>query len=306
MELSIAYDPRVRQALDCGAPVVALETAVLTHGLAFPTNLETVWAMIAAVDSAGAVPAVVGVLDGTIRVGLDGPDLERLATHKDARKISSRDLGAACARGASGGTTVAGTLAVAHHAGIRVFATGGIGGVHPGHTETLDISADLMELARRPVLTVCAGAKGILDLPATLELLETYGIPVVGYGTGQFPAFTVIDSGLAVEWRVDRPEEAAALTKAHWRLSDTGIVLCQPTAADQAMDRLEFDTARSQALSEAQEGGITGKAVTPYLLRRIAELTAEDSVIANQALLIANAILGAEIAMSLGAETVSQ
>jgi pseudouridine-5'-phosphate glycosidase len=285
----------IAQARRTGTPLVALETTVITHGLPYPTNLELARKMEAAVRDNGAVPATIGVLDGVIHVGMSGDQLSELVVAKNPRKISSRDFGIAIANAESGGTTVAGTLVVAKAAGIRVFATGGIGGVH--RNAPFDISTDLLELSRSPVIVVCAGAKAILDIPATLEYLETVGVPVVGYQTDVFPAFYVRESGLPVSARADSPEDVAEITNAHWGLGlDSAILVVVPPPINIALSTEEVDTAIDQALSEVQAKGIHGQAVTPYLLERVNELTGGNSLKANLALLLNNAIVAAQIA----------
>jgi pseudouridine-5'-phosphate glycosidase len=285
----------IAQARRTGTPLVALETTVITHGLPYPTNLELARKMEAAVRDNGAVPATIGVLDGVIHVGMSGDQLSELVVAKNPRKISSRDFGIAIANAESGGTTVAGTLVVAKAAGIRVFATGGIGGVH--RNAPFDISTDLLELSRSPVIVVCTGAKAILDIPATLEYLETVGVPVVGYQTDVFPAFYVRESGLPVSARADSPEDVAEITNAHWGLGlDSAILVVVPPPINIALSTEEVDTAIDQALSEVQAKGIHGQAVTPYLLERVNELTGGNSLKANLALLLNNAIVAAQIA----------
>jgi pseudouridine-5'-phosphate glycosidase len=225
--------------------------------------------------------------------------MEHLARHSDVRKASSRDLAAACVQGAFAATTVAATMLLAHRAGLRVFASGGIGGVHPGSGPRLDISADLHELARTPVAVVCAGAKGILDLAATLEMLETMSVPVVGYQTDEFPAFLLSSSGLPVSARVNAPAEAAALLETHWRFGGAGVVLAQPLPEEAALDPEDFHKALVRAESQARAEGVRGPALTPFLLARLAELTDGRTLRANQALIVANARLAARVAAAL-------
>jgi pseudouridine-5'-phosphate glycosidase len=294
--------PDVRDALLGRRPLVALESTVITHGLPWPQNLEVARRMEAAVRAAGACPATIAVLRGEVRVGLTGAELEHLARAVDVVKVSRRDFPTVVAHKRDGGTTVAGTMIAAHWAGIRVFATGGIGGVHRRlGGAPLDISADLPELARTPVVVVCAGAKAILDLPATLEWLETHGVPVVGYGTDEFPAFFSRESGLPLAQRADTPAGAAGLAKVLWDLDFTsGLLVCVPCPAEAARPTAEMAGAIDQALAEAAQAGVRGAAVTPYLLARVAELTQGHSLAANLALLENNARVAAEIAVALG------
>lgn len=297
--LKLDVRPDVAAALEGRRPVVALESTLIAHGLPWPTNFETAQATESAVRAEGAIPATVAVWQGRAVVGLESQQLERLARDPDVRKASSRDLAAALVQGANAATTVAATMLLAHRAGIRVFATGGIGGVHPGGAGPLDISADVMELARTPVAVVCAGAKGILDLAATLEILETMSVPVVGYGTEEFPAFLMRSSGLPVSARVNAPQEAAALLDAHWRLGGAGVVLAQPLPAETALDPSDFHKALVKAESQARAAGARGPALTPFLLARLAELTDGRTLRANQALIVANARLAARVAAAL-------
>jgi len=288
----------VREALETGRPVVALESTLISHGLPWPTNLETARAAEEAVRAAGAVPATVAVWQGRPTIGLSLDQVDQLARANDVLKASRRDLAMAVSRGRTAATTVAATMYLAHRAGIRVFATGGIGGAHRDAGQPFDISADLVELARTPVLVVCAGAKSILDLPRTLEILETLAVPVVGYRTDRFPAFYVRDSGLPVSARVDSPEEAARLFAAHAQMGGGGAVLAQPLAEDVALTGTEVEAAVARAEREAQEAGVRGGALTPFLLSRLAVLTNGRTLRANQALIVANARLAAEVAQS--------
>jgi pseudouridine-5'-phosphate glycosidase len=253
--------------------------------------------MEAIVRTGGAVPATIAVLDGRLCVGLENADLEQLASDTAANKASSRDLAALIASTTNGGTTVAGTLRVAAIAGIRVFATGGMGGVHRG--SQWDVSADLYELAKQPVVLVSAGVKAILDIPATLELLETLGVPVVGYGTGHFPAFYSVSSSLPTSTRVDTPAQAAELARTHWELGGGGVLLANPLPADAAIPNSEVEQWIEAAHKEAEQQGISGQAVSPYLLKRVSELSQGRSLQANLALLNNNARLAAEVATEL-------
>jgi pseudouridine-5'-phosphate glycosidase len=290
----------VQAALAAGQPVVALESTVIAHGLPWPANIEVAQAMEEAIRVEGATPATVALLDGRIVIGLDTRDIERLVTPRDVLKASRRDLAPALVHKATAATTVAGTLACAALAGIRVFATGGIGGVHRNATQTLDISSDLTELSRVPIITVCAGAKAILDLPLTLEYLETQSVPVIGYGTSELPAFFVRTSGLAVPHRADTPDEVAAIAKMQWRMGHPGGVLVTcPIPEEHALNPQVAEQAITAALHEAQEQRVYGAALTPFLLARVAELTGGESVSANQALLLHNVRIAARIANSL-------
>jgi pseudouridine-5'-phosphate glycosidase len=279
---------------------VSLESTVLTHGLPRPQNLTLARDMERVVRENGATPATIAVLDGEVRVGLTDAELERLAGLENVRKISRRDFAAAIARKESGGTTVAGTMFAAHRAGIHVFATGGIGGVH--EVETLDISADLHALADTPMIVVCAGAKAILDLPATLEYLETMSVPVIGYGTGEFPAFYSRRSGLPVSARLDSPEEVVRLARAHWGLGmKSAVLVCQPLSEQEEIPQEKVKRAIQQARREARAQGVRGQALTPFLLGRLSELTGGESLRANLALLLNNAKLAAQIAVAFHA-----
>jgi pseudouridine-5'-phosphate glycosidase len=289
----------VAAALRVGRPVVALESTLIAHGLPWPVNHETALALEAAVREEGAVPATIAVWEGRLGVGLNADQLRRLATGKDVLKASRRDLAAAVAQQRTAATTVAATMYLAHRAGIRLFATGGIGGVHPSSGHSWDVSADLLELARTPVAVVCAGAKSILDLRQTLEMLETLGVPVVGYGTDGFPAFYLRSSGETVPARVDTPQQAAALLAAHWSLEGAGVVLAQPVAAEVALAQEEWAAALGEAEAAAGRAGVRGKDVTPFLLARLAESTGGRTLRANQALVIANARLAARVADQL-------
>lgn len=289
----------VREALAAGGAVVALESTIISHGFPYPDNLRLAREAEATVRDAGATPATVGLVGGTIVVGLDAGEVERFAAARGAAKVSRRNLAAILAAGTLGATTVAGTMLCAHLAGIRVFATGGIGGVHRGAARTMDISADLTELARTPVCVVCAGAKSILDLPLTLEYLETQGVPVLGYGTDRFPAFYTSDSGLAVPTRVDSPEMAAAVAARHWALGGGGLVIGVPIPAADAPDAAYIEGITEQAVAEAARQGITGAAWTPFVLDQVRARTGGRSIAANVALMLNNARTAAAIARAL-------
>ena len=288
----------VKRALRLNQPVVALETTVVTHGLPAPTNLSLARDMQAAARGEGAIPATVAVLDGVIRVGLTDDELEAVARAPSAMKISRRDFAAAIAKKASGGTTVAGTMFAAHKVGIKVFATGGIGGVHK--EARLDVSPDLQALASTQMVIVCAGAKSILDLPATLEVLETLGVPVLGYGTDEFPAFFSRHSGLKTSARADTPAQVAAFVRTHWDIGmPSAVLVCQPVPAENEIPRAEIDPIEKIASREAQEKRISGQALTPFLLQRVNELTEGKSMRANLSLLLNNACLAAQIAKAM-------
>ncbi len=298
MNAEIHLAPEVASALANNQAVVALESTLITHGLPYPTNVEIALAMEAAVREQGAVPATIAVLKGKITVGLAESDIERLASAGSVRKCSRRDLAIAVGLQEDAATTVAGTMIVAHMAGIRVFATGGIGGVHRGHP--FDVSADLIELGRTPVAVVCSGAKSILDLPLTLEVLETQGVPVVGLGTDTLPAFYTRSSGLRIDACVETPEQVAEIIRAALRLGmQHGIVVAVPVPPEDAMPDGAAEAAIQKAAIEAEEQGIHGKDVTPFLLRRVAELTEGQSRRANLALLLNNARTAGRIARAL-------
>ena len=291
----LAISGEVATALAASRPVVALESTLIAHGLPWPTNLQTARDAESAIRAASAVPATIAVRHGTPTIGLSDEQLAELAQAKDVRKASRRDLGAAIALKHLAATTVSATMALAHAAGIRVFATGGIGGAHRGG-ELFDISADLAELARTPVLVVCAGAKSILDLPRTLEILETLGVPVLGYRTDEFPAFYVAESRLRVSCRVESAAEAAAVFAAHVRMGGGGAVLAQPCPAEVAIPASVFDTWLAMAEQDARATGVSGACLTPFLLARLAELSGGRTLAANRALIVANARLAAEVA----------
>jgi pseudouridine-5'-phosphate glycosidase len=285
------------QALELGLPVVALESAVITHGLPYPDNLNLARDLEAEVRSQGAVPATIAVQEGRLQVGLTADQLESLATARMTRKISRRDLAIAVSRWLTGGTTVAATLIIAHQAGIKVFATGGIGGVH--RNAPFDISADLLELAHTPLVVVCSGAKAILDLPATLEVLETNGVPVIGYQSADFPAFYSRSSGLKVDMTVQTPQEVAQIASMHWQLGlESAVLVANPPPAAYALPWEQIENIIQQAVIEAEEQHITGAKVTPFLLKRVSELSGGMSLRANLALLRSNAQLAAQIALA--------
>ena len=296
----LVFTDEVRAALAEGRPVVALESTIIAHGLPYPRNLEAAEMLEAELRAGGAAPATIAVLGGRIHVGLDPGALARLARDGGGfAKLGTRDLGHALARGRDGATTVSATMTIAHRADIAVFATGGIGGVHRGAAHSFDVSADLAELARTPVAVVCAGAKAILDLPKTLELLETWTVPVIGVGTDTFPAFWCRSSGLALDQRCDTAAEIATALAAHWRLGGAGAVVANPIPEADALPSDMIEAAIATALGEAEAQRISGKKVTPFLLARIEALTEGRSVAANVALARANARLAAAIATAL-------
>lgn len=306
MQPELNISPEVANALAARRPVVALESTLITHGLPWPANAETAFAMEAAVRESGAIPATIAVLVGKITVGLTQEEIERLARRPTGtvRKCSRRDLPIAVARGEDAATTVAGTMIIAHLAGIGVFATGGIGGVHRG--APFDVSADLLELGRTPVAVVCSGAKSILDLPLTLEVLETQGVPIIGFGTDTLPAFYSRSSGLPVDVRIETPREAAAIIAAARRLgAQHGLLITVPVPEADEFPAVEAEIAINQAMADATSRGIHGKGVTPFLLGRVAELTGGRSRRANTSLLINNARTAGQIAVALGEFTSS-
>jgi pseudouridine-5'-phosphate glycosidase len=287
----------VERALIRSKPVVALESSVIAHGLPAEIGPDAAREAQQRVRDAGAVPATVAVLDGAVRVGVADEDIDRLARETDVRKVGGRDLATCAVSGRSGATTVAGTLAVCAMAGIHFMATGGIGGVHRGWQNTLDMSADLTESGRNEVCIVCSGVKSLLDIPATLEMLETRGVPVIGYRTDTVPLFYVTDSGHPVTDRADDAETVAAVAAAHWGFARrTGILVVQPVAAEAALTAGETEALVEQALTEADAAGVAGPAVTPWVLARLHEASNGRSLVANRRLLVDNAGLAAEIA----------
>ena len=295
----VVLTEELADAINENRPIVALESTVISHGLPYPDNLELAKEMEAIVRANGAVPGTIAIIEGLAKVGLSDGELAKLADDRmEVLKISRRDFGAAIARKAYGATTVAATMIVAHQAGINVFATGGMGGVHRG--EAWDVSADLIELSQTPVVVVCAGAKSILDLPRTLEWLETFGVPVLGYGTNEFPSFYTPHSGLTLTERVDNPTQAAAIINGHWGFGLlSGVLVAVPIPADDALAQERIEADIQQALDEAARQNVTGKETTPFLLKRLIEITGGDSVRANLALLKNNAAVAAQIAVAL-------
>lgn len=298
-ELCVCSEP-VAQALAARAPVVALETTVVTHGLPHPDGIAAALALEDEVRQSGATPATIGVLRGAIRIGISREELDELATTPDVCKTNLSNLAAVVASGGLGSTTVAATMWAAHMNGIRVFATGGIGGVHRGADETGDVSSDLTALGRVPVAVVCAGAKAVLDLPRTVEMLETLGVPILGLETDDFPAFYRRSSGLRVDRRVDSIADLAAAVDAHFRLGlGTGVLVANPIPGSAEMPRDLYDQALQAALADMKAEGVRGRAVTPFLLDRLRVLTSGESVRTNLALLLHNARVAARLAAHL-------
>ena len=292
--------PTVAAAVAAGRPVVALETTLVTHGLPQPDGLEVAAALEAVIVAEGAVPATIGILDGVIRVGMTAAELARLAATPHVAKVNPSNLAAVLAAGECGSTTVAATLLAAERAGIRVFATGGIGGVHRQAEVTGDVSADVFALARHRVAVVTAGAKAVLDLPRTVELLETLGVPVLGHGTDEFPAFYRRSSGLRVDRRCDTVAELAAAVRLHFELGPgTGVVVANPIPPEHEMPQDLYEAGLAAALTAADEAGISGRDVTPFLLDRMRALTAGTSIAVNRALLVHNATVAAQLAVAL-------
>ena len=292
--------PEVAQAIAEGRPVVALESTIISHGMPYPQNVETALSVERIIRENGAVPATIAIIGGRLKAGLTPEEIAYFGKKGQAiAKASRRDLAALCAQGEDGATTVATTMIIAHMAGIKIFATGGIGGVHRGAETTMDISADLEELAQTPVMVVCAGAKSILDLGLTLEYLETKGVPVLGYGTKELPAFYTRRSGFSVDYRVDSPEELAAIFKAQQDMGlKGGMLVTNPIPQEYAMPLDAINAAIDQAIRECNEKGIHGKETTPFLLARVAELTGGDSLASNIRLVFNNAKVAAQTAVA--------
>ena len=301
MNKYLDISPEVQQALADGKPVVALESTIISHGMPYPKNVETAMLVEKTIRENGAVPATIAIIGGRLKAGLSPEEIEYLGkSGRKVAKVSRRDLAAIVARGADGATTVTTTMIIAHMAGIKVFATGGIGGVHRGAETTMDISADLEELASTPVMVVCAGAKSILDLGLTLEYLETKGVPVIGYGTDELPAFYTRSSGFGVDYRVDTPAQLAAMFKAQQELGmKGGMLVTNPIPEQYAMDKAVIDAAIEQAVAESKEQGIHGKETTPFLLARVVELPGGDSLESNIQLVLNNAIVASKTAAEL-------
>ena len=298
MNKYLDISPEVAEALNSGKPVVALESTIISHGMPYPRNVETALLVEQTIRENGAVPATIAIIGGRLKAGLSKDEIEYLGkSGRNVAKTSRRDIAALVARKADGATTVTTTMMIAHMAGISIFATGGIGGVHRGAEVTMDISADLEELGNTPVMVVCAGAKSILDLGLTLEYLETKGVPVIGYGTDELPAFYTRYSGFGVDYRADSPEELAAMFKAQRDLGlKGGMLVTNPIPEEYSMDKAVIDAAIDQAIKEASEKGIKGKETTPFLLAKVVELTGGDSLDSNIALVLNNARLAAKTA----------
>ena len=305
MELGkwIDISEEIQNSIKENRPIVALESTIISHGMPFPQNLETALEVERIIRKEGAIPATIAVVEGRIKIGLSNLELEQFAQGTKTVKVSSRDLPLAISQKQDGGTTVAATMICARMAGISIFVTGGIGGVHRGSEKTMDISGDLMELARTNVAVVCAGIKSILDIPRTLEYLETQGVPVIGYRTDEFPAFYTTTSGYSVQSRINTAEEIARCMKVKWELGlEGGMVIANPVLREDAMDEKVIEEAITKSLKEASEKGIDGKAVTPFLLERISQLTDGESLKTNIALVRNNALIGAKIASAYGNE----
>jgi pseudouridine-5'-phosphate glycosidase len=302
MQAFLQFSPEVQAARAAGKPVVALESTIISHGMPYPQNVQTAREVEQVIRAAGAVPATIALIDGRICVGLSDGQLEQLGTAQDALKVSRRDLAYVLAEKKLGATTVAATMICAALAGIEVFVTGGIGGVHRGAETSFDISADLQELARTNVAVVCAGVKSILDIGLTLEYLETHGVPVVSVGQPGFPAFFTRESGFNADFQLDTPEQQARFIRTKWQLGLTGgVVVSNPVPAESALRNDEIDGIIAQALRDADAQGVKGKAVTPFLLARIKDLTGGRSLATNIALVKHNALVGARLAVALHA-----
>ncbi len=301
MNKYLDISPEVAEALDNGKPVVALESTIISHGMPYPGNVKTALLVEQTVRENGAVPATIAIIGGRLKAGLSEAEIEYLGkSGRNVAKASRRDLAALVARKADGATTVTTTMMIAHMAGIGIFATGGIGGVHRGAETSMDISADLEELGNTPVMVICAGAKSILDLGLTLEYLETKGVPVIGYGTNELPAFYTRHSGFGVDYRADSPAELAAMFTAQRELGlKGGMLVTNPIPEEYSMDKAVIDAAIEQALKEAEEAGIKGKETTPFLLAKVVELTGGESLDSNIQLVLNNARLAAKTAVEL-------
>ena len=301
--MHIRVNEKVKKALAAGKPVVALESTIISHGMPYPRNVKTALEVERILDDEGVTPATIGIIDGVPVIGMDAEEIEEFGKREGIAKVSRRDLPIIMAEKKWGATTVATTMILAHMAGIEVFVTGGIGGVHRGAQETFDISADLQELAHTNVTVVCAGAKAILDLPLTLEYLETFGVPVLGYKTDELPAFYTRTSGLKVDYRIDSPKEAASIIKMKRAMKlDGGILITNPIPEEDSYDPKEIDKAIEEALKDAEKDGIKGKETTPYLLAKITEITGGRSLDANIKLVYNNAKVGGQIAKELCAK----
>lgn len=304
MKAYLSYTDEVRHALENNLPVVALETTIISHGMPYPQNIEMAKEVEQIIRDNGAVPATIGIMNGQIKIGLSESELEEFATNKSVEKVSRRDFPYILASGKIGATTVAATMIAAQLAGIRVFATGGIGGVHREGEVTWDVSADLMELAGTNVAVVCAGAKSILDLGRTLEYLETHGVPVVGYRTDEFPSFFARESGFGVDFRLDTPEQVGTLLDTKWKLGlNGGVVIANPVPESDALEHGKIEAVIQQALEEAKQNNIAGKKVTPFLLDKVKQLTAGKSLQTNIALVRHNAAVAAQIAVAYNSKS---
>ena len=292
-------NPEVKKALDAGNAVVALESTIISHGMPYPRNVETALRVEEIVRENGAIPATIAIMNGKLKVGLTRDEIESLGKSHDVIKTSRRDIPFILSQGLNGATTVASTMVIASLAKIHIFATGGIGGVHRGAQETFDISADLQELAQTDVAVICAGAKSILDIGLTLEYLETQGVPVIGFGTDELPAFYTSKSGFPVDYRIDTPEGIAQALKTKWELGlKGGAVIANPIPKEYEMDANEINNVIASAIKEAQAKGIKGKATTPFLLSKVTEITKGSSLDANIQLVYNNAKVGAQIAVA--------
>jgi pseudouridine-5'-phosphate glycosidase len=300
LEKYLDIKPEIREAIQEGKAVVALESTIISHGMPYPKNVETALTVESIVRENGAIPATIAIMDGKLKVGLTKDEIETLGKSHDVAKASRRDIPFILAKGLTGATTVASTMIIASMAGIKIFATGGIGGVHRGAQETFDISADLQELAKTDVAVICAGAKSILDIGLTLEYLETQGVPVVGFGTDELPAFYTSKSGFGVDYRVDTPKELAQALKAKWDLGlKGGAVIANPIPVEYEMDPAVINKAIDAAIKESEEKGIKGKESTPFLLAKVKELTEGASLDSNIRLVYNNVKVGAQIAVEL-------
>ena len=301
MNKFLDISPEVKEALEAGKPVVALESTIISHGMPYPQNVETALNVERIIRENGAVPATIAIIGGRLKAGLSPEEIEYVGKNgAKVVKASRRDLPVLVARGADGATTVTTTMIIAHMAGIKVFATGGIGGVHRGAETTMDISADLEELGQTPVMVVCAGAKSILDIGLTLEYLETKGVPVIGFGTSELPAFYTRHSGFGVDYRIDTPEELAAAFAAQREMGlQAGMLVANPIPEEYSMDEDLINSAIAKAVAESEELGIHGKATTPFLLAKVKELTGGDSLDSNIQLVYNNARLAARTAAAL-------
>ncbi|MFC5476870.1 pseudouridine-5'-phosphate glycosidase [Massilia suwonensis] len=303
MHSFLLFSPEVAAARNAGRPIVALESTIISHGMPYPQNVQTARKVEQIIRDAGAVPATIAIMDGKICIGLSDEQLETLGTASNAIKVSRRDLAYVLSQRLLGATTVAATMICAQLAGIEVFVTGGIGGVHRGAETSFDISADLQELAQTSVAVVCAGVKSILDIGLTLEYLETHGVPVLSVGQPGFPAFFTRESGFNADFQIDSAEDQAGFIRTKWQLGlQGGVVVSNPVPAESAMPKEEIDRITEQALQEADQQGVSGKKVTPFLLARIKELTEGRSLATNIALVEHNALVGARLAVALNAQ----